>query len=179
MKVSPSGFRLDEGADTWTALRIEWARTRALGLRNTEEVDLLEEEMRRTPVYLRNRADWWEAQKDHSGETQRPDLLSDPQQLEGHDAYATRQARLLRTIATRFEKKWVGIPAELAAGRAKVAAAERAVAAVRAEEEEDSTEEEEEGEEEEEADRRGSGRRGGGGDGGGMEDESEESESDE
>ena len=158
-------------------MRIEWARTRALGLRNTEEVDLLEEEMRRTPVYLRNRADWWEAQKDHSRETQRPDLLSDPQQLEGHDAYATRQARILRTIATRFRSKWVSIPAELAAGRAKVAAAERAVAAVRAEEEEDSTEEEEEGEEEEEADdlRGGSGRRGGGGDGD-MEDESTESE---
>ncbi|KAJ6595066.1 hypothetical protein DFH09DRAFT_1305749 [Mycena vulgaris] len=42
------------------ALRIEWARTRALGLRNTKEVDLLEEEMCRTPVHLCWRADWWE-----------------------------------------------------------------------------------------------------------------------
>ncbi|KAJ7621800.1 hypothetical protein DFH06DRAFT_1009728 [Mycena polygramma] len=48
---------------TSAALRIEWARTRALGLRNTEEVDLLEEEMRRTPVFLRWRADWWESKK--------------------------------------------------------------------------------------------------------------------
>jgi hypothetical protein len=179
MKVSPAGFGLDENADSRAALRIEWARTRALGLRNTEEVDILEEEMRRTPVYLYWRADWWEGKKDHSGDTQRPDLLSDPQQMEGHDAYTMRQARILRTIATRFESKWVGMPAELAAGRAEVAVAERVAAAARAAEEEDSSEAEEDATEEEEADnlRRGidgrGGRQGGGGD---MDNESDESE---
>ncbi|KAJ6524914.1 hypothetical protein DFH09DRAFT_1095930 [Mycena vulgaris] len=106
------------------ALRIEWARTRALGLRNTEEVDMLEEEMRRTPIYLRWRADWWESQKVHLGEMQRPDLLVDAVQREGHDAYATRQAGIFRTIAARFEKKWSTIPALVAVGRAQVAEAE-------------------------------------------------------
>ncbi|KAJ7141036.1 hypothetical protein C8R44DRAFT_604776, partial [Mycena epipterygia] len=106
------------------ALRIEWARTRALGHRNTEEVDLLEEEMRRTPVYLRWRADWWESQKIHIGPTQRPDLQTDARQREGHDAYATRQARILRRIAERFEKKWETVPTLLEEARGQVAAAE-------------------------------------------------------
>ncbi|KAJ6575960.1 hypothetical protein DFH09DRAFT_915004 [Mycena vulgaris] len=112
------------------ALRIEWARTRARGLRNTEEVDLLEEEMRRTPVYLRWRADWWESQKAHTGREQRHDLLEDKRQREGHDAYATRQARILRRIAERFDKKWSTIPALLVAGRAEVEEAEAEAVAI-------------------------------------------------
>ncbi|KAJ7120853.1 hypothetical protein C8R44DRAFT_920339, partial [Mycena epipterygia] len=128
------------------ALRIEWGRTRALGLRNTEEVDLLEEEMRRTPVFLRWRADVWDSQKIHTGPTQRPDLLVDPRQREGHDAYATRQARMLRQIATRFERKWETIPALLEVARASVAAAEaEAEAAAWSEEEESEQEGSEEG----------------------------------
>ncbi|KAJ7107449.1 hypothetical protein C8R44DRAFT_885462 [Mycena epipterygia] len=114
------------------ALRIEWARTRALGHRNTEEVDLLEEEMRRTPVYLRWRADWWESQKIHNGPTQRPDLQTDARQREGHDAYATRQAGMLRGIAARFEKKWETVPALLEEARTQVAAAEAKAAVEKA-----------------------------------------------
>ncbi|KAJ6542094.1 hypothetical protein DFH09DRAFT_929200 [Mycena vulgaris] len=119
------------------ALRIEWARTRALGLRNTEEVDLLEEEMRRTPVYLRWRADWWESQKIHTGKTQRPDLLNDERQREGHDAYATRQARIMRTIAEGFEKKWATIPPLVLTARAEVAVAEAEAAAEESDDGED------------------------------------------
>ncbi|KAJ6484283.1 hypothetical protein DFH09DRAFT_1252934 [Mycena vulgaris] len=141
------------------ALRIEWARTRALGLRNTEEVDL-GEEMRRTPVYLRWRAGCWESQKVHVRKTQRPDLLEDERQREGHDAYATRQARILRTIAGRFEKKWATIPAQVAAGRAEVAEAEAEAAA----------EIEEEGERDESGDS-GDGDESGNSDGDGDEDE--------
>ncbi|KAJ7827921.1 hypothetical protein B0H13DRAFT_2240976 [Mycena leptocephala] len=100
------------------ALRIEWAKTRSFGLRNTEEVDLEEEEMRRTPEYLQWRANWWESKKIHT-EAHRPDLLEDPRQREGHDAYATRQARMLRSIATRFERKWDGVAGLIAEGRAK------------------------------------------------------------
>ncbi|KAJ7017363.1 hypothetical protein C8F04DRAFT_1279600 [Mycena alexandri] len=84
------------------ALRIEWAKTRALGLRNTEE---------------------WESKKVHGAET-RADLLNDARQCEGHDAYATRQARILRSLALDFELKWVGMAALIAAGRAEVAAVE-------------------------------------------------------
>ncbi|KAJ7431719.1 hypothetical protein FB451DRAFT_1573587 [Mycena latifolia] len=111
------------------ALRIEWAKTRALGLRNTEEVDMLEEEMRRTPVYLRWHANWWDSLKIHTGDDQRPDLLDDEPQREGHDAYATRQARILRSIASRFEAKWATIPALLEEGRTQVRAAEAEAAA--------------------------------------------------
>ncbi|KAJ6550955.1 hypothetical protein DFH09DRAFT_1319526 [Mycena vulgaris] len=100
------------------ALCIAWARTRALGLRNTEEVDLLEEEIRRVPV--------------HAASTQRPDLLDDAQQREGHDAYISRQARIMCRIAERFEKKWVDIPDLLEVARAQVAEAEAAAAAAAA-----------------------------------------------
>ncbi|KAJ7760049.1 hypothetical protein B0H16DRAFT_1313165, partial [Mycena metata] len=117
------------------ALRIEWAKTRALGLRNTEEVDLLEEEMRRVPEFLRWRANWWEGKKVHSEKT-RVDLLDDARQREGHDAYATRQARILRSIAARFEAKWATVPGLISAARVQVAAAEaEAEKAWRAEEE--------------------------------------------
>jgi hypothetical protein len=43
-------------------LRIEWAKTRAKALRYAEEVDLLEEEMRRVLQFLEWRASWWRAQ---------------------------------------------------------------------------------------------------------------------
>ncbi|KAJ7145502.1 hypothetical protein C8R46DRAFT_918383, partial [Mycena filopes] len=115
------------------ALRIEWAKTRALGLRNTEEVDLLEEEMRRVPVFLRWRAAEWDAKKDHSNAQMRPELLGDARQREGHDAYATRQARMLRAIATRFEAKWASVPVFVASGRADLAKAEAAAAKAAAE----------------------------------------------
>jgi hypothetical protein len=75
------------------ALRIEWAKTCSFGLWNTEEVDLEEEEMRHTPEYLQWRANWCESKKIHT-KAHRPDLLEDPRQREGHDTYATRQARI-------------------------------------------------------------------------------------
>ncbi|KAJ7022257.1 hypothetical protein C8F04DRAFT_1272805 [Mycena alexandri] len=40
-------------------LRIEWAKARARAMRWTEEVDLLEEEMRRIQQFLTWRAGWW------------------------------------------------------------------------------------------------------------------------
>ncbi|KAJ7075957.1 hypothetical protein B0H15DRAFT_791204 [Mycena belliarum] len=98
------------------AVRIEWAKTRALGLRNTEEVDLLEEEIRRAPVFLRWRADWWESKKTHTG-VNRQDLVDNDRQREGHDAYATRQARVMRGIAARFEKTCAGSAALIREGR--------------------------------------------------------------
>ncbi|KAJ7792839.1 hypothetical protein B0H14DRAFT_3094116 [Mycena olivaceomarginata] len=41
------------------AVRIEWAKTRARANRWAEEVDLLEEEMRRIDAFLRWRSGWW------------------------------------------------------------------------------------------------------------------------
>ncbi|KAK7029968.1 CxC2 domain-containing protein [Favolaschia claudopus] len=108
------------------ALRIEWAKTRALGMRNTEEVALLEEEMRRVPEFLRWRAAQWDAAKDHSPPSRRPDLIMNPRLGEGFDAYASRQAQLMRDIATRFETKWTGagVKVLVADGRTQVANAE-------------------------------------------------------
>lgn len=79
--------------------------------------------MRRVPEFLRWRANWWASQKIHEG-TLRPDLQQNERQREGHDAYATRQARMLRSIAARFEEKWEGVTGLIAEGRAQVAAAE-------------------------------------------------------
>ncbi|KAJ7092128.1 hypothetical protein C8R43DRAFT_908179, partial [Mycena crocata] len=131
------------------ALRIEWAKTRALGLRNTEEVDLLEEEMRRTPDYLFWKAEWWLEKKIHVGDTQCPDLQNDARQREGHDAYATRQAHILRTVGEHFQRDWVNVPAMISAGRADVAAAEAEAVTARAEQGEDVDEDEDEDQDEE------------------------------
>ncbi|KAK6978078.1 hypothetical protein R3P38DRAFT_2580509, partial [Favolaschia claudopus] len=112
--------------DTMSALRIEWAKTRALGLRNTEEVALLEEEMRRVPEFLRWRAAQWDAAKDHSQPSRRADLTSNLRLCEGFDVYASRQAQLMRDIATRFETKWTeaGVEGLVAEGRRQVRIAE-------------------------------------------------------
>ncbi|KAJ7656933.1 hypothetical protein DFH06DRAFT_1328471 [Mycena polygramma] len=61
------------------SLRIEWARTRALGLRNTEEVDL--------PAQGTDAAD--PVNKAYQKKEERSDLMDNPRQREGHDAYAT------------------------------------------------------------------------------------------
>ncbi|KAK7030015.1 hypothetical protein R3P38DRAFT_3314632 [Favolaschia claudopus] len=108
------------------ALRIEWAKTRALGRRNTEEVDLLEEEMRRVPEFLRWRAAQWDATKDHSADSRRADLANNSRLREGLDAYASRQARLMRDIADRFQAKWMeaGVKVLVSEGRRQMANAE-------------------------------------------------------
>ncbi|KAJ7302318.1 hypothetical protein DFH08DRAFT_978038 [Mycena albidolilacea] len=51
----------EEGRQTGMAeaLRIEWAKTRARAWRWTEEVDLVEEEMRRVLEFQRWKAEWW------------------------------------------------------------------------------------------------------------------------
>ncbi|KAJ7260647.1 hypothetical protein C8J57DRAFT_1636746 [Mycena rebaudengoi] len=82
------------------ALRIEWAKTRARSLRWSEEVQLLEEEMRRIVQYLEWQANWW---------TMRVGLREDKineRQQEGYRAYALRQALLKRSLAASFTKKW-------------------------------------------------------------------------
>ncbi|KAJ7271751.1 hypothetical protein C8J57DRAFT_1226330 [Mycena rebaudengoi] len=50
------------------ALRIEWAKARARSLQWSEEVDLLEEEMRRITQFLFWHASWWEGQRDRRAE---------------------------------------------------------------------------------------------------------------
>ncbi|KAJ7017626.1 hypothetical protein C8F04DRAFT_1279060 [Mycena alexandri] len=104
------------------ALRIEWARARARAHRWTEEVDLLEEEMRRIQQFLTWRADMWEAQVGRCG-TQVDEI-----QLEGDAAYARRQAAFQRGLCNAFAVKWAHLSAMISGGRTgivpQVAAAE-------------------------------------------------------
>ncbi|KAJ7223872.1 hypothetical protein B0H12DRAFT_1205345 [Mycena haematopus] len=78
-----------------TAVRIEWAKTRARCHRWREEVDLLEEEMARVLRYLSWRSGWWTEQQ---GRRQGIDEA----QLEGETAYAVRQGGIQTRLARRF-----------------------------------------------------------------------------
>ncbi|KAJ7276586.1 hypothetical protein C8J57DRAFT_1061539, partial [Mycena rebaudengoi] len=95
----------------FSALRIEWAKARAHCMRWREEVDLLEEEMRRIIQFLMWRSGWWEEQVGRKG-------LGDGAQLEGETAYALRQSVLQATLAASFTKKWAHLPDLIKAGRA-------------------------------------------------------------
>ncbi|KAJ7866849.1 hypothetical protein B0H14DRAFT_3084187 [Mycena olivaceomarginata] len=77
------------------AVRIEWAKTRARSMRWAEEVDLLEEEMRRIRQFLVWREEWWKAKVDRRG-------LPEGPQREGETAYALRQAGIQAALAKDF-----------------------------------------------------------------------------
>ncbi|KAJ7018016.1 hypothetical protein C8F04DRAFT_1278419 [Mycena alexandri] len=84
-----------------TGLRAEWAKAWARTRRWTEEVTLLKEEMRRVPVALRWKAEWWRERREveeFAG-----------YHAEGARAYASRQAALMERIAVRFELMWEGL----------------------------------------------------------------------
>ncbi|KAJ7280892.1 hypothetical protein C8J57DRAFT_1057508 [Mycena rebaudengoi] len=91
-------------------LRIEWARARARSLRWSEEVQLLEEEMRRIQQFLLWHGNWWREQ------IGRRDV--DAIQQEGDRAYALRQASLKERLAGRFKEKWSGVAELIQQGRA-------------------------------------------------------------
>ncbi|KAJ7803369.1 hypothetical protein B0H14DRAFT_3091988 [Mycena olivaceomarginata] len=81
-----------------TGLRVEWCKAWARTRRWTEEVQLLKDEMRRTPLSLHHNASWWM-------EHRYPEGFED-EHAEGAAAYATRQATLHTDIATAFETLW-------------------------------------------------------------------------
>ncbi|KAH7905933.1 hypothetical protein BJ138DRAFT_1017003 [Hygrophoropsis aurantiaca] len=88
------------------SVRMEWCRARARAMRWSEEVDLLQEEMRRVLQYFAWHATWWEEQG-HS----RSD--GDSELLEGRSAYAARQADLRRSLSGLFGAMWDVVPALL------------------------------------------------------------------
>ncbi|KAJ7788496.1 hypothetical protein B0H14DRAFT_3576895 [Mycena olivaceomarginata] len=73
-------------------LRIEWARTRAKAIRYTEEIDLVEEEMRW-------RRDWWHARAELR-------VQVDWASREGQGAYARKQAGYMQGLRERFKQLW-------------------------------------------------------------------------
>ncbi|KAJ7292244.1 hypothetical protein C8J57DRAFT_1445287 [Mycena rebaudengoi] len=85
------------------ALRIEWAKARARCMRWREEVDLLEEEMRRVVQFSMWRSEWWKDQVGQKG-------LDKGAQLEGETAYALRQSAFQAALATNFSAKWAQLP---------------------------------------------------------------------
>ncbi|KAG0695048.1 hypothetical protein DFH29DRAFT_985048 [Suillus ampliporus] len=87
-------------------LRIEWCKSRARANRWAEEVELLQEEMRRVADFLSWHAGWWEEQAN------RRTTLAAPEQ-EGIEGYAKCQAALHRAMRDRFQKMWSVVPALL------------------------------------------------------------------
>ncbi|KAJ7229225.1 hypothetical protein C8J57DRAFT_1534542 [Mycena rebaudengoi] len=82
------------------ALRIEWAKTRARSMRWLEEVQLLQEEMRRIKQFLLWHSSWWAEQVGRRAE------LVDVLQAEGDRAYALRQAALKAGLSASFARCW-------------------------------------------------------------------------
>lgn len=80
-------------------IRVEWSKTRARALRWGEEVQLLEEEMRRVLVFLEWRSRWWQAQ------SHRRSVL-DEELRTALVAYASKQAAIFMRLAAKFAKSW-------------------------------------------------------------------------
>ncbi|KAF8170461.1 hypothetical protein K438DRAFT_1729650 [Mycena galopus ATCC 62051] len=89
----------DDAKDLHDAVRVEWARAKARKTRWEEEVQLLEEEMRRTLRYLEWQASWWETRQDA-----RPQASSDLRAA--LRAYALKQAWLHRRLRDFFKSQW-------------------------------------------------------------------------
>ncbi|KAG1907212.1 uncharacterized protein F5891DRAFT_1181507 [Suillus fuscotomentosus] len=81
------------------SLRIEWCKSCARATCWVEEVQLLEEEMRRVAAYLLWHATWWDVQADRcTGLT-----LAE---VEGIRGYAKHQAAMRRDLHDTFLSKW-------------------------------------------------------------------------
>lgn len=80
-------------------IRVEWCKARARAMRWSEEIILLQEEMRRVLAYHAWHARWWDSQSFRwSG-------LSE-EQTEGLAAYAHRQAKVYRDMRSVCERAW-------------------------------------------------------------------------
>ena len=88
-----------DDSETKEAMRVEWGKTWARVQRWTEEVKLLQEEMRRVLAYLEWKAKWWRLRA-----TQRSDV--DSALASGLTAYAEKQAVILERLAQKFAKLW-------------------------------------------------------------------------
>jgi hypothetical protein len=86
-------------------------------MRYGEEVDLLEEEMRRVVEFLDWHARWW-----RSLEGLRATMQPEAALREGHAAYAHKQAGYMEGLSTRFQELWKDVPAFLEMARAEYAA---------------------------------------------------------
>ena len=81
-------------------LRVEWSKSQARKMRWEEEVQIIQEEMRRTIVYYEWKQQWWIKQN--------PQLTSceDTIQL-GISAYSQKQAHYCKCMAESFARAWL------------------------------------------------------------------------
>lgn len=84
---------------------MEWAKAKARAERWTEEVQLVQEEMRRTITYCRHRAEWW-----RSRAALRRDVP--PELADGLAAYAFEHADLEERFAADLERRWAVVRAK-------------------------------------------------------------------
>jgi len=76
------------------AIRVEWAKAWARTQRWNEEIQLLNEEMRRVLEFHEYKARWWEDRRSLSG-----DLIISASLADGIHSYAECQAQLHRDLA--------------------------------------------------------------------------------
>ncbi|KAG2127505.1 hypothetical protein DEU56DRAFT_872776 [Suillus clintonianus] len=96
-------------------VRVEWCKSRARALRWAEEVDLLQEEMRRVLQFFNWQANWWEGQGvlqvyesapcngEEQGTAARREAAA---RDEGLCAYASQQANIRHRLTARFCSIW-------------------------------------------------------------------------
>lgn len=101
-RAETEGTEALEGEELDESLRVEWMKSKARLERWEEEVLLVQEEMRRSIVYLRWESDWWLKRQ--------LDVPSKSASIvHGINAYASKQSALLGALAQRFSDTWVPI----------------------------------------------------------------------
>ncbi|KAL0948665.1 hypothetical protein HGRIS_010468 [Hohenbuehelia grisea] len=107
---------LEASGELHKSVRVEWVKGRAWACRWLEEVELLEEEMRRSLASTEWLAEWWEAQ------VCRRSLVEGPL-LDGLRAYAHEQAYSERRLAASWADRWASVRARAATVRSSTSPA--------------------------------------------------------
>ena len=89
--------------DVQEVMRVEWAKTKARAQRWSEEVALLQEEMRRVLEYCDWKATWW---RNEGGQRTRVDDLVI---VSGLKAYAEKQASVFDRLGQSFASRWSSV----------------------------------------------------------------------
>ena len=92
--TSSSEQVFDEG------LRVEWSKSQARKMRWEEEVEILQEEMRRTIVYYEWKQKWWLEENSQA-------MTIDDSIQHGITAYSQKQAHYCKSMADSFALAWL------------------------------------------------------------------------
>lgn len=93
------------------ALRIQWCRARARAMRWSEEISLLQEEMRRVLAYLSWYETWWK------GRAALAESCKSLPLQEGQRAYALHQAQIRSSMHEHFSQLWHDVPVWISTGQ--------------------------------------------------------------